>query len=242
MSFEHARAIADAVLLEGYALYPYRASSRKNQFRWAFGVLAPQAWSEGGGCEPWWMETQCLLDVRSAASLDAKLRFLQVRRRVVERASDEDRAELAPSLDVDGRLFVTWDEGEVREIDRVDQRVDGGMETVSPFEVGGQSESKDVVGVDGTARGRVVTESLALRGNIRTAFELAHDPDLVRLRIRVENVTPWTDLGAPRERVLLASFTATHLLLSVSGGTFLSLLDPPHVDAVAQRFGDILGA
>jgi len=29
-----ARQIADAVLYEGYLLYPYRASARKNQIRW----------------------------------------------------------------------------------------------------------------------------------------------------------------------------------------------------------------
>ena len=35
---DRARAIADAVLYEGYLLYPYRASSSKNQVRWQFGV------------------------------------------------------------------------------------------------------------------------------------------------------------------------------------------------------------
>ena len=39
--FAAARAVADAVLYEGYVLYPYRASARKNQLRWQFGVLGP---------------------------------------------------------------------------------------------------------------------------------------------------------------------------------------------------------
>ncbi len=43
MSIERARAVADAVLYEGYVLYPYRASARKNQVRWQFGVLVPPA-------------------------------------------------------------------------------------------------------------------------------------------------------------------------------------------------------
>ena len=30
--------IANAILYEGYMLYPYRASSVKNQQRWNFGV------------------------------------------------------------------------------------------------------------------------------------------------------------------------------------------------------------
>ncbi len=39
--WEQALAVADAVLYEGYLLYPYRANSAKNQCRWQFGVLGP---------------------------------------------------------------------------------------------------------------------------------------------------------------------------------------------------------
>ena len=39
--WDRVRAVADAVLYEGYLLYPYRATSRKNQSRWQFGVLGP---------------------------------------------------------------------------------------------------------------------------------------------------------------------------------------------------------
>ena len=41
ISLSLARAVADAVLYEGYLLYPYRASSQKNQARWQFGILGP---------------------------------------------------------------------------------------------------------------------------------------------------------------------------------------------------------
>ena len=47
--FESARAVADAVLYEGYLLYPYRRSSGKNRVRWQFGVLAPRPWLEATG-------------------------------------------------------------------------------------------------------------------------------------------------------------------------------------------------
>ena len=46
--WDHARAVADAVLYEGYLLYPYRANSRKNQSRWQFGVLGPQGAADTG--------------------------------------------------------------------------------------------------------------------------------------------------------------------------------------------------
>ena len=69
--------IADAVLYEGYILYPYRPSSVKNQFRWQFGIVAPRVWSEGGG-EPWEMQTECLVESRGAPAISGTIRFLQV--------------------------------------------------------------------------------------------------------------------------------------------------------------------
>ena len=41
MSVDAVRAVADAVLYEGYLLYPYRASAQKNRSRWQFGVVMP---------------------------------------------------------------------------------------------------------------------------------------------------------------------------------------------------------
>ena len=38
---DQARQVADAILYEGYLLYPYRASAQKNQERFQFGVLMP---------------------------------------------------------------------------------------------------------------------------------------------------------------------------------------------------------
>ena len=46
MNFEAVEKIADAVLYEGYILYPYRASSTKNRQRWNFGTLYPQQYAE----------------------------------------------------------------------------------------------------------------------------------------------------------------------------------------------------
>ena len=47
MSADPVRAIADAVLYEGYVLWPYRRSALKNQRRWTFGGVYPRAHSEG---------------------------------------------------------------------------------------------------------------------------------------------------------------------------------------------------
>ena len=39
---DRVRRIADAVLYEGYMLWPYRRSALKNQRRWTFGGVYPK--------------------------------------------------------------------------------------------------------------------------------------------------------------------------------------------------------
>jgi len=50
---------------------------------------------------------------------------------------------------------------------------------------------------------------------------------LLRLRVRVENETPWDRPTARRDDALRASCVAAHLLVAARGGAFVSLLDPP---------------
>jgi hypothetical protein len=78
MNLDLARQVANAVMYEGYVLYPYRASAPKNRVRWQFGVVAPRAYSENGGCESWEMQTECLIESAGSADLDVFVRFLQV--------------------------------------------------------------------------------------------------------------------------------------------------------------------
>ena len=80
-----ARAVADAVLYEGYLLYPYRASSAKNQARWQFGVLGPPGAAESGAGEQPDMAADCLLEPGPAARVDVHLRFLHLQSRSAER-------------------------------------------------------------------------------------------------------------------------------------------------------------
>src|ERR1700750_1021812 len=70
-------AVADAVLFEGYLLYPYRASAQKNRLRWQFGVLTP----EYDGTEPTRSRTEVLLEPKPGCTLRIRLRFLQLQAR-----------------------------------------------------------------------------------------------------------------------------------------------------------------
>jgi hypothetical protein len=70
------RRIADAVLYEGYLLWPYRRSALKNQRRWTFGGVFPRAHSAEHPDDRWVMRTECLL--QGEPEVDVRVRFLQV--------------------------------------------------------------------------------------------------------------------------------------------------------------------
>src|SRR5271157_5460984 len=81
MRIKQGKEIADAVLYEGYLLYPYRRSAIKNRQRWTFGVVYPKEFSEAnGGIDPWTMRTECLVTTQGngETSLDIYTRFLHL--------------------------------------------------------------------------------------------------------------------------------------------------------------------
>src|SRR5580704_1798937 len=86
MNLDQVEKIAEAVLYEGYMLYPYRASAVKNQQRWNFGVLCPRSYCEQQGCtDRWMMQTECLLEAGSSTRLNIEIRFLQIVNRSIGR-------------------------------------------------------------------------------------------------------------------------------------------------------------
>jgi hypothetical protein len=79
MNSEALEKIANAVLYEGYMLYPYRASAVKNRQRFNFGVLYPREYCDlQAGSDRWEMQTECLVTGSAAALLEVKVRFLQM--------------------------------------------------------------------------------------------------------------------------------------------------------------------
>jgi hypothetical protein len=68
--------IADAILYEGYILYPYRASALKNSQRWNFGVLYPREYALAQpGSDASTMQCECLA---RSSNFNVTVRFLQL--------------------------------------------------------------------------------------------------------------------------------------------------------------------
>ncbi|WP_460061687.1 hypothetical protein [Streptomyces sp. YKOK-I1] len=229
--FALARQVADAVLFEGYVLYPYRASAAKNRLRWQFGVLVPPAW--GAGCEEHdFQHTECLMEPRKGATLSVELRFLHARRRTVQRALPDGGWDTVAELRLDDRVLVPWDEGGEERVELVvpvEELLGDGV--THPFRLPAREDTEAVL--DGTGRtvGRLLRRSEEIHGSVRlSARELDGPYRTVRLTAVVENTSGWVPpqgRAADRDAALPHSLVATHLLMALSAGSFLSMTDPP---------------
>ena len=166
MNREAVEKIANAVLYEGYMLYPYRASSLKNWQRFNFGVLYPE------GFDTSLQQTECLVRGEGSAIIDLAVRYL----RLDEAGQAQERSVEIRDLSLDGLAQSA------------------------------RTELGDI-------------------GEVRiSAWKCA--PDCHRLRIGIRNTQP-PGPEMPRERALLGAMISVHTILSVRGGSFVSLIEPP---------------
>jgi hypothetical protein len=198
------RAIADAVLYEGYILWPYRRSALKNQRRFTFGGVYPPAHSAEHPDDPCAMRTEVL--VTGGGEVEVTVRFLQV----VERTVLEAAGRPVDQLEVDGEPYLTWEEAVEREV-----RGPG------PIAIAAGSEREEI----DRGRGSVVRDWEALQGAVDVATAPAA-PDVRRLVVTVRNETPFAQSGT-REAALKRTFCSTHTLLHIESGEFVSMADPP---------------
>lgn len=236
MSLSLARAVADAVLYEGYLLYPYRASSQKNQARWQFGILGPAGAADAGAGEEPAMFADCLLAPGPDAEVEVHLRFLQLQSRTAEEADDGGGFSPVDELTVGATRWLSWDEAVGEEVTlgpfSVAQLREGGQ--VLPVAVPAGLDVEELTDSSGRVAGRLVRRRQALRGEVRLAVA-ALTGGLLRLRVSAANTAPAVAAGDGRPGAIAASFIGAHLLLSLRDGDFVSLLEPPGWAQAAAR-------
>jgi hypothetical protein len=227
------RRIADAVLYEGYILWPYSRSATKNQRRWTFGGVYPRAHSEGRDDDPWLMRTECLLEADRDTRVEVRVRFLHVVERQVMSAGG-GRPEPVEELTVAGERHLTWDEAVEREVVVGDlPALDLARPRVEPIDVPGGAEREELLDEGGRVAGSIERSWRELSGTVSVSGETLAS-GAVRLRIEVRNESPFQD--ADREQALRQTFVSTHTAVLASGGAFVSLTAPPEaLRADAER-------
>ncbi|MEK4031949.1 hypothetical protein WOA01_02680 [Methylocystis sp. IM2] len=199
MNFEPAKDIADAVLFEGYILYPYRASALKNRQRWTFGGLFPRDYA---GDEPSSMQTEILVKVADEGQLDVTLRFLHTQRRKIQNAKGDD----VDVLDLDGKQYVAWDEAVVREVTASGLALKSLSVHPETMSFSFPAESSVVPLAD--ARGAIQRSCQALQGIIKISATPV-EGNVLRVRARAENTTPYAFASREPRRNTMGSYPRT---------------------------------
>ncbi len=225
----HARKVADAILYEGYLLYPYHQSSQKNRSRFQFGVLMPAAYAQVDPTERTASQTQCLVECGDESNLTVGVRFLQLQHRQVNQVTGDGGLRAVDRLLVDGVEHTSFDQAVERE-----EVVTVGVadllsgEFSAPFSFGPEETSSDLVEVTGRVAGRLTRILAAVYGIVRVGGERVAGPfGALRLTVRVENVTEPGLAPRTRDEALAYAFIAAHSLIHAPGGAFISMTDPP---------------
>jgi hypothetical protein len=239
-----AEQVADAVLYEGYILYPYRPSALKNRQRWNFGGICPRAYSEAQKRNELW-RTQCEVLVRGlppagsatgvCAALHIKVRFLHLVAREVAQINrsveglcecgDADFT-VVPSLEISGRLFQGWQEAMEREVDSPEFALGNGAEAAIPFRFAA-SRTMEPLREHESIVAAVIRTQEEVDGRVTVKSERVGQ-ELFRVTVEVANLTDVSPSELPgREKAMMHSLASCHSILSVRRGEFVSLLDPP---------------
>jgi hypothetical protein len=244
MNLELVEKIANAVLYEGYILYPYRPSSVKNRQRWTFGGLYPRQYvvsQDGiaGTSDLWTIQTECLAQADEQATIDVKLRCLHLVERQV-RELDKPSSELPNDveaasrpvawLQVGERLFQTWQEAVERQATCAGLRVGDLLAEAHDlsFSFPPRYDVEPLQASSGELVGVIVREQQRIDGSLSVRAQPVRD-GLFKITVQITNLTPWEagHTEASRDEALMRALVSTHAILGISRGEFVSLLEPP---------------
>lgn len=217
MNFDVVEKIAAAILYEGYILYPYRPSAIKNRQRWNFGTLYPRAYGEAQRpAEPFRLVAECLAVTGEKATLHVRVSFLQLVRQAQSptRADAENLHQLSdPSLEWDEAVERRWERSDVR----LNDLMAGPLTLTLPMDATGAVDARGA-GPDPELRAELSLKADKLPERAcRLSLELQNGSALAR------------DVPGTRAEALAKSFVSAHVLFGITGGEFVSLLDPGEV-------------
>ncbi len=209
MNFAPLERIADAVLYEGYILYPYRPSALKNRQRWNFGTLYPRAFAERQSPrETCSFRAEVLIAGTANSQVSACVRFLQ----------------LLPAV---GDTSEAWSQGVSRSATVEQVRLQEMLGEVSRDLAFAPSADELPAGTD-------LTGVPSLAGRLTLRAESLRE-GLWQLRAIFSNETQLPDAERPTPGTAQTrAHVSAHLLLGIEEGAFVSLLDPgPEFQAAA---------
>ena len=235
--------LVQAVLYEGYILYPYRPSVKNHQ-RWTFGGLFPQAWADSYSTgDNSSMQAECILLDGVDSKLGVEVRFLHLVDRQVAELADPIRAwpasgepsmRAVSSLAVDDKTHRPWQEAMERVVAPPTATIERLLDCPARHEF--SFSANRIVEPIANLGGLIVGAFVREQRQVTVAVDLSAarlDDRVVRISARVSNVTPIDDSPSlNRDAALVQSLVSTNIVLDAVGGKFASMTDPP---AIAEK-------
>lgn len=230
--------IANAVLYEGYILYPYRRSAVKNRQRFNFGLLTPREYCEAFPAgENASFQVECLARHGSGSTLRVKVRFLRLVERSVgevtpplETLPDAGFASysLVQRLTVNNQTHEPWQEAADCAIE-VQSNIEDLL--LAPrnheFVLPATKECEALRDADGKIAGVIIREQECVSGSVSISAQMAAE-GIIKFSVRASNLSPVQCAeSSKREDVLRRTLISAHATLNIPGGEFFSAIDPP---------------
>lgn len=229
--------IANALLFDGYILYPYRPSTRNRQ-RWTFGGLYPASYCQADSDDTSMQQTECLVVGTPETRVEVVVRFLHLTARqvvAIDAPLDSWPGYVPPmshaveSLRVGDGLYESRQEAEQREAAPVVADLKtlwraGGIS--HPFAFAGGVRSEPLSDSAGAIVGALARDQEAISGVVEVSATSLGD-GLSRLTVRTANTSPLDMPSASRDAALRRSLISAHVILGVESGAFVSLMNPP---------------
>ena len=223
-------------------LYPYRASARKNQLRWQFGVLVPPRQAELDASERSSVRTECIVDPGATpaparapalpagpaphASRQRSPRRLRPGRRRSTSTARRGSRGTRPSS-------TSWTIAELDLLPTADARRE------VPVHLPAGATSRSSAPTAGELVGRAVrTRAGGRRSWCASRRTLGRRPGRLPVSPSASRTSPTGAIAGATTRDDVAardSLVAVHTLLAVDDGTFVSLLEPPDAAAAGRR-------
>ena len=224
--------ITRALLYEGYALFLYHRTAIKNVKPVPFGIVYPEGYQALHPEASAVMQTECVVKGhgRDDLAVHARVRFLQLSSRKLQEWTDADAFRDVDSLKIGDEMHLAGWQGIECEVQpefpalwRCAADWSGHR-----IEFPEHQESRLLYNEEGRIVGRQIDFAAALTGRVTMAyFPVERTEYCYQLTVRIGNTTPVADAGMlSRDEVANWSFLSTHTILTVTGGEFVSVLEP----------------
>jgi hypothetical protein len=168
-------------------------------YRRLLGVVMSPGYAALDPAERSFAQTECVLEHGAQPTVAAIIRFLQVQRQTADDAGRDETIEHEIAIRVDFTRLA-------------------GEGHVTAFEIPGGADRE----------GAVVRVRQPLAGAVSLAATPLPGPwGAARLRVRVDNLGAPDPVPRTRHEALPTALVATHMMIGVRGGAFVSMTDPP---------------